>query len=690
MKKNLLSLLFVLGISGSFLIGCSPLFTTTSSSTTTSSFVKELVGIVPVDDNVYTIGQVYSKVGETKYYYLYNDGSMEETEVSSYSRVFLSDPVGESFEIGKKFNRAGTYTLNVSGTKDKISFNENIEIHVIGGYEAGAAPLEISNVNSASIYKDGEMFFDKLDLTFDVNWQDLGLEHVTYNSNMSEYKLSLFETDNLSNNVINKPLDGTKNYVLDVSINNIHATTNLDFYGEYSFVKPESMSILASDVDHEYAPALGEVKVLVVPIELEPGSITNYYSWDDEYLANTETYFFGKKEDTPNQWNSFKSYYETASFGNVSISGMIADVYYETDPTLTMDAVAYDYSYANLFKMIENAINWLEETSNNIDWDEYDLNDDGCLDSVHFITNAPYMSNTTLWPHMYKTNKSGTIDRPVANVYSMSSLAHMGDARTQIHEQGHMFGLADYYDYTYSGRDYVGQADMQSHNYFDWNSFSKMSVGWVTPYVYDGKANRATITIGSASLTGDCLLIPANYDTWNGSAYDEYFLIELFTPDGNNKNDWQTWSNFYGDLGEYGVRMYHVDARLWGYNYGNFNGGAIVDSISGYDLYQYACNNSFDASDYATHSPNGYEQYKLLTLLQSNASNSFGKAFGNKSLTNEDLFHTGDEFNFEDFASYLIKSGSTPSTMDNGEYFPYTIKFNSVTKDSATITITKN
>lgn len=210
MKKNLLSLLFILGISGSFLIGCSPLFTITSSSTTTSSFVKELVGIVPVDDNVYTIGQVYSKVGETKYYYLYNDGSMEETEVSSYSRVFLSDPVGESFEIGKKFNRAGTYTLNVSGTKDKISFNENIEIHVIGGYEAGAAPLEISNVNSASIYEDGEMFFDKLDLTFDVNWQDLGLEHVTYNSNMSEYKLSLFEADNLSNNVIDKPLDGTK------------------------------------------------------------------------------------------------------------------------------------------------------------------------------------------------------------------------------------------------------------------------------------------------------------------------------------------------------------------------------------------------------------------------------------------------------------------------------------------------
>lgn len=672
------------------LSSCSFLFknnSATSNNSSTSS-KKEFVGIKVEDNNVYTIGQKYLKDGELTYFNVYSDGSKEQIEVKYFSRSFISDPDGQDFSLNDTFKKAGLYPLNVEGNKDGVQFNETININVVSGYDVGAKATKIENISNSAVYENGDLFFDKANITFDVTWENLGLEHVKYNKDMSQYSLFLYEVDKPSINCLNEPLDTSKIYSLKVSIGSVFGEVRLDFIGGDSFVKPEKLSILASDIDNEFAPALGEVKVLIVPIELEKGTISNALTWTDELLEQTNTYFFGERKDTPNEWNSFKTYYETASFNQLNVSGMMTEVYYETNYTLKMDAVAQ--SYYKLMQVMANAINYLQDAHPEVNWSEYDVNDDGCIDSVHFISNAPQLPNTNLWPHMAKTGDIGTINRPHANVYSMSSLGHMGDARTQIHEQGHMFGLADYYDYTYSGRDYVGQADMQSYNYFDWNSFSKMSVGWITPYVYTGKLDVATITIGSASKTGDCLIVPADYSTWNGSAYDEYFLIELFTPDGNNELDWQTWSE-HSNLGEYGIRMYHVDARLWGYNSGRFEFGSIVNSIddSSYEMIQFANNNSYDSSDYATQSPKNHTDLKLLTLLQKDASNSFGKPYGNKSLSSNDLFQTGDTFTFDKFAHYLRKKGTTPTVTNKGEEFPYQIKFNEVSKDSATITISR-
>ena len=461
---------------------------------------------------------------------------------------------------------------------------------------------------------------------------------------------------------------------------------------------PDELTFVNSDIKTNYAPATGKQKMLVIPINLQPGTITEYGYWNSTNLASINDYYFGSKESTPNGWNSLKTYYETASLGNLNITGMVSDVYSETSSSLTMSAIDADRTYQSLFVLISRAVSWVENHYPNQDWSEYDTNSDGCIDSIHLITNYyAYDWNTPLWPHMYETNNtSGTHTNPVANVYSISAINHVSSARTSIHEQGHIFGLQDYYDYSDSGnsvRDYVGQADMQSHNVMDWNSYSKLSVGWTKPIVVDGKMSSTTVTLRPASLTGDCLLVPVP-NTWNGSAFDEYMLMELFTRDGNNKDDWYNWS---GALGTGGVRLYHVDSRIYGYNGSDVDanhaglGGSLVDNVktSNYEHFIVGANNSYDASSYI--SVPGFDDFQLLTLIQRGKVNTFSNSSSNKRhyLTREDLFITGSVFTFNDYKSFFTKT-SVATTMDDGRTFPYTITFNEVTSSKATITITRN
>ena len=159
-----------------------------------------------------------------------------------------------------------------------------------------------------------------------------------------------------------------------------------------------------------------------------------------------------------------------------------------------------------LFNLIEEAVSWIQDNDETINWSEYDLNQDGCIDNIHLITN--YVSTdwgNSLWPHMSSAHRAGTLERPGVNVYSISSTGFVVNPITAIHEQGHIFGLDDYYDYTdqEQGIDYIGGLDMQSHNVFDWNSFSKLCMGWVKPYVVNGEAKKTKITIKAASLNGD-------------------------------------------------------------------------------------------------------------------------------------------------------------------------------------------
>ena len=461
------------------------------------------------------------------------------------------------------------------------------------------------------------------------------------------------------------------------------------------FVKVDNMTMVCSDLDSSYAPSKGAVKMLVVPIAFvgDTKDVDNpqdyYENWTSSKLTNLDSLYFGKE-------NSLKAYYANASFRGIDITGKVASVY--ENSTISTKTILEDDSMEKLFDLIEDAVTYIQENDQSINWAEYDLNRDGCIDNIHLVTN--YKSDTwndVLWPHMYQTGRTGTLDNPMANVYSISCIDQISNASTAIHEQGHIFGLDDYYDYSDNagtGIDYVGYLDMQSGTCFDWNSFSKLSMGWVKPYVVNGEAEVTTINIKAASLNGDCILIPADYSTWNGSAFDEYFLLELFAPYGNNREDWQ-----YFNLGSRpGIRLYHVDARIYGGNVLSDDKLVVTnmeqqqinskEDIANWNYISKGCNNSSDWTAY----PTGIEQladHPLLSLIQKGGRFTFSEEGGRSTLNAGDLFRVNDEFTFEKYSIFLNKDAEEQELTDKGEVFPYSITIDYIDEDDATVTFTK-
>ena len=461
------------------------------------------------------------------------------------------------------------------------------------------------------------------------------------------------------------------------------------------FIKVEDVSMVASDFNSAYAPSKGNVKMLVLPISFTGAAkdkeASSYNDWNTTLLNKVEDIYFGDS-------NSLKAYYSAASFNQLNISGMVAPVYQNS--TVSTTDVCNDTSFNTLYDLIEDAVNWLQETRPSINWSEYDLNQDGCIDSIHLITNYHETEwGLPLWPHMSSTDKTGTLDKPCANVYSINSSALISDAITSIHEQGHIFGLTDYYDYTEDSEiDYVGFYDMQSGNCFDWNSFSKLSMGWVKPYVINGQADVTTVNIKAASYNGDCILIPANYSSWNGSAFDEYFLLELFAPYGNNRKDWE---QHRGSLGyNPGIRLYHIDSRMYGNNEGfDANQKLTVNNLeeqqinSLEDISKWAYNDrgTNNSSDWLAGNE-GIEQLSdkpIISIVQKGGRFTFASQHGRHELSSADLFKVGDTFDFDTYSIFLNKDAEAQELTNKGEEFPYTFTIDYIDEDDATITFYK-
>ena len=471
----------------------------------------------------------------------------------------------------------------------------------------------------------------------------------------------------------------------------------------YGYIQAEQMSFVSSDLKSSYAPSMGSVKLLVVPISFKGDTKEGYedkiQEWTTSKILSVNQYYFGDS-------NSLSTYYLNASFNRLQITGKVTNIYENT--TISVESILQDDTMETLFDLIEDAINYIHDNDTDIDWSQYDLNHDGCIDNIHLITD--YCSgknewNTNLWPHMFWTGRKGTIEKPLANVYSISGTSFVNDPITAIHEQGHIFGLEDYYDYSNNGQskiDYTGQLDMQSHNSFDWNSFSKLSMGWVKPYVITGESEKVTLKLKAASINGDCLIIPADYSTWNGSAFDEYFLLELFAPYGNNKKDWNANRASLGNTP--GVRLYHVDARTYGSNETVIDNNQLlvvpddqmaeheINSAEDVEKWTYITKGANNSSDWTAYE-GGIEQLKdhpLLTIIQRGKVFTFaGDDASRHTLNASDLFKAGHKFTFEDYSHFLNKKVINQSTMDNGEIFPYTISIDSIEEDSCIITVTK-
>ena len=285
-----------------------------------------------------------------------------------------------------------------------------------------------------------------------------------------------------------------------------------------------------------------------------------------------------------------------------------------------------------------------------------------------------------------------------------------------MHETGHLLGLDDYYSYTPGESDYTNMAykyemptgglDMMDLNILDHDAWSKFALGWNRPYVItEDLSFPLTFELEESQVAGDFVLIPAAGEGYNGTAFGEYLMIELYTPDNLNELDSKTKyaPDYKYPRGFFmpGVKISHVDARMARYANRTFDYNVDmttfkndIKSSTASSYYRLGASNSANRSS--------KEGYRLIHLLEGNGTFTFGNQDYEKwdneyfYANNSTLFEAEDErstFDMTRFSSFFLNrktissasssSSSSSATLtqglfNNGREFPYTIRVNGI------------
>lgn len=439
----------------------------------------------------------------------------------------------------------------------------------------------------------------------------------------------------------------------------------------------------------------GTQKLLVIPVEF-----TDYpaSALDDQGGETTrqkiQDLFFGEAEDTA--WESVSSFYEKSSYGALNLAGTVTPWFQsgmtaEEFATLEPSGDYADY-YEPTWSMGTAAIEWYKQYTGS-DLKEFDQNSDGFIDAVWMVYSAPNQTNgvgysadvaDVMWAYVYwnyNNYNAADVDDPKPFTYGWASYDFMYegygdtqiDAHTFIHETGHLMGLDDYY--TYDGKSDWGAAgaiDMMDNNVADHNGYSKMYLDWILPTVIDGTKNSVTLTMTPFQDSGDVIIIG---NDWNGSAFDEYLMLEFYTPTGlNEKDSTVRYSNNRKAMTQPGIKLYHIDSRLGKYNYNTGAYMGYTDTLSnGTGAYAYiAQSNTASRSQDSTH--------KLVHLIEGNGS-FFFKSSQSPTATNSTLFQAGDSFNPTTFAKFF-----NGGKMNDGSDLRFSFTVDAMSATEATVT----
>ena len=443
--------------------------------------------------------------------------------------------------------------------------------------------------------------------------------------------------------------------------------------------------------------SVGDQKVLVVPVTF---TNTTQYATPAVHEMIEKT-FFGESDETG--WESVASYYKKSSYGKLNLIG-------EVQPYFNFDLTTRQVGELEVSRTqgIGEGFYWdqthhlIETLYDTLDADllkDYDQDGDGHVDALWMVYIADIHAlgggdNDPFWAYKFYWNRLPDTAKPTPNVYAWASYnfalegtgydSDKPDAHTFIHEMGHVLGLPDYYDYD-SKTSPTGALDMMDNNIGDHNMYSKYRLNWATPYYVTGNAK---IKLKPAESSGEFVLIK---NDWNGHVYDEYILLEYYTPTGLNEkdslNNGYVTKNSNGGIKNFtdkGVRMWHVDSRLQLHtfsNEGDHISSAYTDEIT-YDEFKYA---AIAASN--TGSRSSDENFKLLHLMDAQGVTS---KVGNwlRSPTragNEALFKTGAKVEVDGWKKHLQRIDTFNDTSAVG----YSVEIGEMTDGHVTITIRK-
>ena len=422
-------------------------------------------------------------------------------------------------------------------------------------------------------------------------------------------------------------------------------------------------------------PTVGDVKLLVIPVWFSDSNTFVNTNKKDTIRNDIQKAYFGTTSETG--WHSVASYYREESSGLLNMTGTVSDWYnttYSADEASTF-ATSNDDRQGNLVKA---ATDWYFGTYNPSDSRKsYDSDGDGYLDSVMLIYGAPdyqkySYSGDNLWAYCFwvQDTSQKSKSNPGVNVFfwasydfmfdSSNASSHTGhnyyngdcshcniDAHTYIHEMGHVFGLEDYYDYS-NATSPAGGFSMQDHNVGGHDAFSVMALGWADPYI---PTSTCDITINDFQSSKDLILLSPSWNSYD-SPFDEYLLLELYTPTGLNKFDTDyTYAGGASGPGQAGIRLWHVDARLFASNY-SFTKTTTSTSVSVCGALNNTSSSSVRQCNVSRFTgDDSYQSYNLLQLIR----NSTTATYSSKSvISSYDLFRAGSSFSMSTYYRQFV------------------------------------
>jgi M6 family metalloprotease-like protein len=277
-----------------------------------------------------------------------------------------------------------------------------------------------------------------------------------------------------------------------------------------------------------FKPVIGKRKVLVVLMQYPDCKFKKSKS-DFDALFNQADY----SEDKAS--GSVYDYYKYVSYGKLDLHCDIIGPYTTSHEMSYYGAnKGMDGHDQNPFALFEEA---LQKASEEIDFKDYDLNDDGIIDNLHIIY-AGYgeeagAKSSAIWAHEMTFEPISVnglfIDRyscaPELRSSKGTGISRIGP---HCHEIGHALGAMDYYDTDYNENGYYpGTGDWDIMASGSWND-QGINPANFNPYV---KAYNFGWTEVEVLQSDTSLIIPPSSDfskiyRINTPTNDEFYLLE--------------------------------------------------------------------------------------------------------------------------------------------------------------------
>ena len=432
-------------------------------------------------------------------------------------------------------------------------------------------------------------------------------------------------------------------------------------------------------------PKEGNIKMLVIPVWFSDSSDFFLETQKDQIVEDIEYSMNGDRPST--ELYSLKQYYHKESHGKVTMDITVSEFYESSTSYKDYSDIIEGKTNASR-QLGSNAIDWYFSTHLDESFNDYDLNGDGYLDGLivyyganHYGTktetnrsvayestnysDSSYRFNTMAFcpvGGLYGLGKNAnpSTQKTVSDLSSSYHYAFRNSARTCIHEVGHMFGNKDLYESQLASERYkpAGSFSMQDSDYGSHDPFHLNCIGWGKPQVYDSEdytlGEKITLSLSDFQSSGQNLILAKGWNEDN-SPYDEYLLMELFTPTGLNEYD--SVITFYNRL-KAGIRLWHVNSTLKDYS-----ASANSTKIENGHCYNLAYSN------YEVES-----EYDLLHWIRNDEEEPYNTSTSLQA--NNKLFLEGDSFDMTSFSSQFVNGNK----LDNGEKLGWAFSVDAIYK----------